>query len=92
MKNITLLLVAALVFVAGCDQTDADAARKAAHRASQAASQASLPKDATNVIDKGSGWITFDLDGDTYLFKHSANYHNGYESITCITCCEENDQ
>ena len=29
-----------------------------------------IPFDATNAVDKGNGWIQFDLDGNTYLFLY----------------------
>jgi len=72
-----LLIIALIALLTGCEQ--------------QAGSKpAKLPKDAINVVEKGNGWVEFDLDDCRYLFHRSSYGYNGFEAITktCHCNCE----
>lgn len=45
---------------------------------------AKLPTNATNVSDKGNGWVTYELDGMKFLYHKAYAGYKGYESITRI--------
>ncbi|MHA2279670.1 MAG: hypothetical protein ACXAC5_02085 [Promethearchaeota archaeon] len=45
---------------------------------------ASLPTDAIKVVDKGNGWITFELDGTKYLYHRSDIGGSTHQAITVI--------
>jgi hypothetical protein len=42
-----------------------------------------LPERAVKIINKGSNWYQFNLDGRTFLY-HKSFCYNGYECITQI--------
>jgi len=44
-----------------------------------------LPYNALNVIDQGNGWVTYDLDGGTFLYhKGEGEKCQGFEAVTQI--------
>lgn len=44
-----------------------------------------LPSGATNIIDDGNGWATFELDGNKFLYHRYGVGDCGPEAITQIT-------
>ena len=48
-------------------------------------SESKLPVGATNVVDKGGGWVYFTLDGRRFLYHSGKAGYAGFECITEIT-------
>ena len=69
IKIISLLLLGILVFFClSCGRSSNEPAR--------------LPPSATNRIELGNGWVTFELAGRMFLFYR---YYSGYEGYGAIT-------
>lgn len=46
---------------------------------------ASLPEGATNIVDLGNGWLTFDLNGNRFLFcRYKTYYDYAVGTVTLI--------
>ena len=43
-----------------------------------------LPANATNIINKGNGWSTFELEGKKFLYHNAIMGYKGFECITQI--------
>lgn len=43
-----------------------------------------LPTGVTNICNLNNGWITFDLEGKTFLYHRSTIGYRGFECITQI--------
>lgn len=43
-----------------------------------------LPVGADNVKEYGNGWLMFDFQGHTFLYRHVKSVDRGYEALTMI--------
>lgn len=68
MKKIMILFVIAILF-SSCVGDGDGSIRPTRHLTADNADFI-LPFEAENVVDKGNGWIQFDLDENTYLFLY----------------------
>lgn len=69
-----------LVLICGCETQKSDDPKKLSN---------SIPPNAKNVIDKGNGWTTFDLDGNRFLYHRSIHGNAGWECVTVIPSKDE---
>lgn len=67
----TVIFILTLFFMTGCE-------------APQSSEPSKLPTNAVNIVQKGNGWVEFELDGIKYLYHRSASGYQGYECITAI--------
>ena len=44
-----------------------------------------LPVGSTNIVDKGNGWYTFELDGKKFLYQYNWAGYRAWSSITEIS-------
>ena len=75
MRKLLILTVIILLLVVGCTIKE-----------SQINTKESLPLNATSIVFKGNGWITFEFEGNKFLYhkESQGGGYRGYEAITQI--------
>lgn len=58
-----VILFTSLLFLVGCNSAP-ETPQEFQNRYTQL-----LPTDSTNILDKGNGWVEFELDGNRFLFR-----------------------
>lgn len=71
IKTFILLLLVSFIFLCGCGNNSDEPSY--------------LPVNAYDVVDCGNGWVTFKLDGRTFLYLEKWSGYKGYAAITQIT-------
>lgn len=83
MKKLIVLIACALLLFA-CGNSSSSNAPEDIVFLGHNLSISTLPANAHNITDKGNGWITFELDGNKYLYRCWCRGHRGYAAITQI--------
>lgn len=75
MKKFIIILILVVLLMTGC-----------ALDVSQSNDNNILPINSTNFVNKGNGWITFEFEGNRFLYHKEIQCggHRGYEAITQI--------